>query len=141
MSEQIKSIAQRIKELRELENISADVLAKELGIGAEEYSNYENGECDIPVSFLLKVANRLNVELSTLLTGGTPKLRTYCVVRNGKGFSVNRRKEYAYQNLAFNFQNKIAEPFIVTVQPTGNENIVGQYSHSGQEFNYVMEGS
>jgi transcriptional regulator with XRE-family HTH domain len=141
MSEQIKLIAQRIRELRELESLNINELAKELEVTFEEYTRYEDGETDIPVGFLLKIANRFNVELATLLTGASAKLRTYCVVRKDKGLCVNRRKEYGYQNLAFNFIDKIAQPFIVTVQPSSGDDVVAQYSHPGQEFNFVLEGS
>ncbi len=141
MSEQIRQIAARIKELREIAGISTESLAKELGVKLETYLEYESGTTDIPVSFLYNVANRFNVELTAILTGDAPKLHTYCVVRKGKGVSVERREHYKYQNLAYNFINKKAEPFLVTVEPEAEESPVHYNSHPGQEFNYVLEGT
>lgn len=141
MSEQIKQIASRIKELREISEISIDSLVNDLGISAELYKQYESGEIDIPVSFLFKFANKFNMELSTILTGETPRLHTYCVVRKDKGVSVDRRKEYKYENMAYNFIHKKMEPFLVTVDPEEDDGQAHYNSHEGQEFNYMIEGS
>ena len=141
MSDQIKQIAARIKELREISGISIEDLAKEFKITAETYQEYESGNKDIPVSFLYEISNKFNVELTAILTGGGPKLHTYALVRKGKGISVDRRKQYKYQNLAYNFIQKKAEPFLVSVEPDAENAPMHFNSHPGQEFNYVLEGS
>lgn len=141
MSDQIKQIAIRIKELREISGISLETLSKEFDVSVETYKDYESGNVDIPVSFLYEVANKFNVELTAILTGNNPKLHTYCLVRSSKGVSVERRKEYKYQNLAYNFSHKKAEPFLVTVEPDSDNSPVHFNSHPGQEFNYVLEGT
>lgn len=141
MSEQIKQIASRIKDLREIAGITIEDLAKELGISVETYKQYENGSIDIPIGFLYELANKFHVELTALLTGEEPKLRTYCLVRKDKGVSVTRRTPYKYLSLAYNFINKKAEPFRVSVEPSGDDEPVHFNSHLGQEFNYVLEGT
>ncbi len=141
MSEQIKLIASRIKELRDISAISVKDLAAELQISEAVYLEYESGNTDIPVSFLYQIANRFNVELAAILTGDNPKLHTYQIVRKGKGANVERREHYKYQSLANNFIGKKAEPFIVTVAPEADSYPVHYNSHKGQEFNYVIEGT
>jgi transcriptional regulator with XRE-family HTH domain len=141
MNEQIQLIAARIKELREIAGISAESFARELNIEYELFLKYESGNVDIPVGFLYKVAHRFNMELSALLRGDQPKLHVYSVVRKGKGLNVDRRKQYKYENLAFNFIQKKAEPFIVTVDPDEENPPLEFNSHSGQEFNYMLNGS
>lgn len=138
MTEQIRHIASRIKELRELSGLSSETLSHVMGISKTQYSEYESGETDIPVSFLYKIAHYFNVELSALLSGENPRLHVFSVVRKNKGLSVERRKEYKYENLAFNFIDKKAEPFLVSVDP--EEKPLTYNSHPGQEFNYVLEG-
>lgn len=140
MLENIKLIAQRIKELREISEISVEEAAKELKIDVAKYKQYETGTVDIPVSFLYEIAGKFNVELTALLTGEEPRLQRFSVVRNGKGLSIERRKEYKYQDLAFNFINKKSEIFVVAVDPAKEEKNVNKYSHAGQEFNYILEG-
>lgn len=140
MSEQLRQVAMRLKGLREVEDISKEALAREFGIPIEQYEQYESGEVDIPVSFLYNVAEKFGVELTAILSGDNPKLKVYSLVKKGKGLSVDRREDYEYQNLAYNFSNKTAEPFIVTVPPTGEETKISENRHPGQEFNYMLEG-
>jgi transcriptional regulator with XRE-family HTH domain len=141
MTDDIKQIAKRIKELRDISGDSIESLAKEFKITVDEYKKYESGETDIPVSFLYEIANKFKVELTAILTGGEPKLSTFCHVKKGKGVSVERRKQYKYQSLAYNFLHKKGEVFLVTVEPDKTESQLHFNSHIGQEFNYMLEGS
>jgi len=140
MPENIRNVALRIRELREIAGVSLETLAHEFDISREEYQEYESGEVDIPVSFLFKISHRFSVELTDLLTGESPRLHIYSLVRNGKGISTERRKEYRYQHLAHNFIHRKAEPFLVTVEPDPEGASRPFNSHPGQEFNYVLEG-
>ena len=141
MTEKIRQIAERIKELREVSGVTVESLAKDLEITPESYREYESGECDIPVSVLCEIAGRFKVELTELLTGEHPRLHTYSLVRKDKGVGVARRKNYDYRSLAYNFVGKRAEPFIVTVDPKPEDAHVETNSHPGQEFDYVLKGA
>lgn len=139
MFEKIKEIADRIKGLRDNFGEKTENIAGKLGINPAQYIEYENGKTDIPVSVLYNLAQIYNVELSSILTGEEPKLQHYCLVRKGTGIAVERRKDYKYQNLAYNFIHKKAEPFLVTVESSDKEIVLN--SHHGQEFNYCLSGS
>ena len=101
----------------------------------------ESGTVDIPVGFLHKVAQRYGIEFATLLSGENPKLHVYCVVRKDKGVSVDRRKQYKYEELAANFVHKKAEPFMVRIDPEGTKRRWNLIRIPGQEINYVLEGT
>lgn len=139
MTENIKQVALRIRTLREIAGESEESLARALRVTTETYRTYESGEADIPVSFLYEIAHRFNVELTALLTGEGPRLHRYCLVRAGEGPGVERRKDYRYSDLAYNFIHKKAETFLVTVEPKGAGDIHCN-THPGQEFNYLIEG-
>lgn len=141
MSEQVRLIAARIKELRQINGLSDEKCASALNVSLETYRMYESGNYDIPVGFLYELSKFFGVELTELLTGDAPKLHSFSVVRKDKGVRVQRRSQYEYESLAFNFAHKKAEPFMVTVQPDGNDSEIPTNSHPGQEFNYVVEGS
>lgn len=141
MTGEIKQIADRLKGLREIYSLSGQTLANEIGISADEYEKYETGNFDIPVGLLYKIASKYRIELSALLSGDNPKLHVYNIVRKGKGLIVERRKQYKYESLAFNFAHKKTEPFLVTVEPDTEEAVLKFGSHPGQEFNYIIEGS
>jgi transcriptional regulator with XRE-family HTH domain len=141
MTEQLQQIAARIRGSREMAGLSVAEVAQELGLEPAVYLAYEEAEADIPVSVLYQLAHRYGVELTAILTGENPRLHSYCLVHQGRGVKVSRRKEYGYQSLAYNFSGKKAEPFLVTVPPAAEGDAVALNSHSGQEFNYVLEGN
>jgi len=141
MQEQLKQIAERLQALREIQGMSAESLASALQIPYDTYLTYERGEADIPVSVLYQAARILGVELTDLLTGENPRLHRFCLVRRGKGVHVERRKEYSYQHLAFNFSHKKAEPFLVSVEPASDATPIAMNAHPGQEFDYVLNGT
>ena len=140
MLEQIKNIADRIRDLREIAGKDVGNAARELGLTTELYQKYESGEIEIPVSIMYEISNMYNVELTEILTGEAPTLSTWCFVRKGGGVDVERTTKYKYQSLAYNFAHKKSEPFIVTVAPEGEDIPVHLNVHPGQEFNYVVEG-
>jgi len=140
MKEDIKEIAARVKVLREIEEISAEALAKELGFETQEYQAWESAQKDFPVGALVEIAARFKVDLSELISGAASKLKTFCVTRAGQAPEVSRRPMYGYWNLAFNFHRKKAEPFLVEASPETENKPVSLNTHPGQEFNYVLEG-
>jgi transcriptional regulator with XRE-family HTH domain len=140
MSDQIKMIAARLRALREISDLSPESMAMETGIRRDLYMEYEGGEVDIPVGFLYEVAKKFRVELTAILTGDDPRLHSYSIVRDGTGVVVDRKEQYHYESLAFNFINKKGEPFMVTVSPATKDVKPVLSSHPGQEFNYMAEG-
>ena len=141
MQEKTKEIASRIRELRELSEISLEEMAESVQVPLDVYQSYENGAEDIPASILFEIAHKMQVDMATLLTGEEPRMNIFTVTRNGKGVSVQRRKQYKYQNLAEKFIHKKAEFFIVTVEPKSRGTKPETNSHPGQEFDYVLEGN
>jgi len=139
MEEQIKQIADRLRGMREVLEISIDAAAETCAITKEQYLNFESGQVDIPVSILHRMAQKYNFDITSLLTGEEPLMRSYTLTRKDKGIRIDRQKAYKYQALAGNFQNRKADPFVVTVDPKEDAN-VSFNSHPGQEFNYLIEG-
>ena len=140
MNEYNRDIGNRIRELRELSDITVKEIADGLNIAEETYIQYENAEIDIPASFLYELAHIFKVDLGLLLTGEESRMNIFDITRADKGVSVDRSKEYTHENLCSNFIHKKAETFLVTVDPKKNAT-PSLNSHPGQEFNYVLEGS
>lgn len=138
MDEQIRLIAERLRGLRDVLELTSEDIARDCDISVEEYRLAETGEFDISVSMLQKVARRYGVSLDALMFDEEPKMSSYFLTRAGKGVSIERTKAYKYQSLASGFMNRNADPFIVTVEP--NDQPIHYNSHSGQEFNLVLEG-
>ncbi|MDD4096454.1 MAG: XRE family transcriptional regulator [Oscillospiraceae bacterium] len=139
MSDQLQQMGERIRALREILELSPEDVARRCDMTTEEYSEYESGSKDFSFSFLSNVAGIFGVDVLDIMSGDSPKLSTACVVRKGDGFQVKRRAAYDYKHLAFTFRGKLAEPFMVTVEPN-EEHQPELHAHEGQEFNYVVNG-
>jgi transcriptional regulator with XRE-family HTH domain len=140
MSGEEKEIAARVRALREIEEISGETLATELGFDPGEYARWESGEAQFPIGSLVEIANRFNVDLTELISGAPSRLKTFCVTRSGRAPEVSRRPAYTYRNLALNFHRKKGEPFLVDASPDTEKKPLALNTHPGQEFDYVLEG-
>lgn len=138
MQMDLTSIPRRVKELREILEIEPAEMAERLGVTLINYLAYESGEQDIPISTLYEIAAILGVDFTTLLTGRTPKMNTYTVVREGQGAKVERYPGYDYTSLCYNFKGRKMEPMLVNLSP--EEERPSLVSHGGQEFNFCLSG-
>ena len=138
----IQQIPERIRELREVLEISTAEMAKFLGIDEEKYILCESGEVDLSISFIHKCALRFGVDVSEIIEGRSPKLETLSVIRAGGGTKVDRRSEFDYINLAPLFKNKIAEPFLVRAKYSEEEQTAPMKlsTHAGQEIDIIVSG-
>lgn len=140
MNDQIKQIAERLRGLRDALELTAEDVARDCEISAEEYRLAESGDNDISISMLQKVARKYDIALDALMFGEEPKMNSYFLTRAGTGTSIERTKAYKYQSLAAGFMDRDADPFIVTVEPKPDSMPLHYNSHNGQEFNLVLEG-
>jgi len=138
MNEKVAHIPERIKELREILEISAIDMAKDSNIPFETYAKYESGELDIPISVLYTIAGRLGTDVTVLLTGEEARMDSAAVCRKGRGVQIERYPGYEFSSLAYNFKHRTMEPLLVLLDSSKPQ--AAQVSHSGQEFNYVVEG-
>jgi transcriptional regulator with XRE-family HTH domain len=90
----------RIRELREIEEISIIDIAQDIGIAAADYEKYESGGLDIPISVLYKIADCLGVDATVLLTGEDPRMESAAVCRAGQGVQIERYPGYEFSSLA-----------------------------------------
>ena len=141
MDEQLKQIGERLKGLRDALDLTAEEVAATINIDVEKYKKIEQGESDITISKLMKIAHTYGVSAEELMFAEAPHMRSYFVVRKGQGLSVERTKAYKYKSLVSGFMNHKADVFIVTVEPKPNAHTVYKNTHAGQEFNMVLEGA
>jgi len=134
-----KDIAPRLRGLRDAMDMTAEDMASRLGVPPAEILAYESGQHEIPVSYLFNVAQTFQVDLTVLISGKEAHLHTASLVKNGKGMSVDRRKDYNYKSLAYRFIGRRMEPFIVTVPPKDRAALTFN-EHPGQEFIYMLRG-
>ena len=71
--DELKELAARIRELREVCGYTQEELAKELHIDAATYRGYEESAADIPISVIYSISKKFNVDFSEIMTGVSGK--------------------------------------------------------------------
>lgn len=134
-----EEIAPRLFGLRESLGLSRAGLARKIEADPELVADYENAGREIPVSYLMDVACACGVNLADLLSGDEAHLRNYTAGSDGEWFSIARRADYDYKNLAFRFADSRMDPALAKVPPKAREEVIC-VSHEGRKFFHVLEG-
>ena len=138
----IKEMAGRIRELREIENLSISEMAQKTGVSEEEYVACEKGESDLHFAFIYRCANAFNVDVTDIIEGYSPKLKSFTVTRRGEGQRIEKAHGMTYYNLASAFKNRIAEPLYVksVYSEEAQTRAIELTTHSGQECDLIISG-
>ncbi len=138
----IREMAARIRELREIVGYTPEVMADKTGVSVEEYNRCETGKSDLNFAFIYRCASALNVNVTDIIEGYSPKLKSFTVTRRGQGQQIAQAHGMTYYNLAYAFQNRIAEPLYVrsVYDPAAQQQDIELTSHDGQELDLVLEG-
>ena len=138
----IKEMANRIRELREIEGLSASDMARKTNVSEAEYIACENGESDLNFAFIYRCALAFNVDVTDIIDGKSPTLKTYTLTRAGDGQKIERAHGLTYFNLAPSFKNRIAEPLYVCGEYSeeAQHKDIELTTHVGQECDVVIEG-
>jgi transcriptional regulator with XRE-family HTH domain len=138
MTEQLQEIGRRLSDLRKIAEMTSEAFCEKTGVTVQDLAAYEKGERDFSFSFLYNAARIFGVDVMDIMSGDSPRLSGWCLVRKGEGYAIDRRAAYKYRHLAFTFRDKKAEPFIVTVEPKTETPAL--HTHDGQELNYMISG-
>lgn len=138
MVTEFAEIGLRIRGLREACDVTQEEMAEELSVPLSTYISWEETGADVPISAIYHLAHKFGVEFTEILTGTSAKLNTYHVVRSGQGKEVDRYPGYHFEDLAWRYSGKIMQPLLVTLNPSDDP--AKLVTHTGQEFNLVMEG-
>ena len=135
-------VALRIKEMREIDGISIENMARKTEVSVEQYLEYEAGAKDYPFSFLHKCALVFGIGITDLLEGQSASLSSYTITRKGNGQETAKEDGIEIKNLAPLFRKKLSEPYWVKYEYDEKlqDKPIALATHSGQEFDFVMSG-
>lgn len=138
----IQEMAQRIRELREIEGLTTYEMAAKTQVSREEYLACESGTGDLNFTFIYRCALALGVDVTDIIEGHSPKLKSFTVTRAGQGQEISNAHGMTYYNLAYAFQNRIAEPLYVksVYNEEAQHRDIELTSHDGQELDVVISG-
>jgi acetyl-CoA synthetase len=139
----IQEIASRIKELREIQKLSVLEMATLTGVSEQEYIDCENGKSDLNFAFIYRCANALKVNVTDIIEGYSPNLKSYTVTKSGNGQEVGHAHGMTYFNLASAFKSRIAEPLYVVSKYSeeAQSKPMELTTHTGQECDIIIDGN
>ena len=138
----IKEMATRIRELRNIVGLSVEEMAEKTDVTKEQYIECEEGLSDLNFAFIYRCANALKVDVTDIIEGYSPKLKSYTVTRSGNGQNVGNAHGMTYYNLASSFKSRIAEPLYVVSKYSSEEQDkpMELTTHEGQECDIIVDG-
>lgn len=139
----ISEVAARIKELRNIEGISPETMAHLTDVTVDEYLECENAEHDLSFAFIYRCALAFNVNVTDIIEGESPKLKSYTITRNREGVEIQKANGMIYYGLAAEFQNRVSEPLYVKCiyDEETERSDIELTTHEGQECDIVISGT
>lgn len=136
-------VAERIKRLREAQDMSLEQVARMTGIAADRLRAYEEGEAVPPIGTVIQLSRVFGSRMEGLLHGGAIASEHLTICRSGESMAGDRgdtEQSYAYAPLTRpGTSGHLMEPFMLRFDPAVPQG--APITHDGQEFVYVIEGS
>ena len=124
-----------VRQLREARDWSRDELAQKTGQTPDFIEQVETDRLSPPVSFILGMAQAMQVDPGTFLSK-----EEQAAIRDRRVQAYHQRtQEYSYTTLTPGAENSHLRAFMITIEAQRDHKPVA-YKHDGEEFIYVMEG-
>ncbi|WP_267959111.1 helix-turn-helix domain-containing protein [Virgibacillus halodenitrificans] len=137
----LHNIGRKIKEARLGNKKTQQQIADECGISKSMLSKIENGQTSSAVATLSKISEALEVPLAWVLDDH-PETDIVMLPKSERQFTVgNESMGYSYELLANRSKFSSIEPTIVHVTPKDDNLRHEPYTHSQEEFIYILDGS
>jgi len=139
----MSEVAARIRELRQIDGISVETMAKLTGVSREEYVACEAGTHDLSFAFIYRCALAFKVGVTDIIEGESANLKSFTVTRRGEGQKIDQAHGMVYHSLASNFKNRVSEPLYVhsIYDEAAERKDIELTTHAGQELDIVLTGS
>jgi mannose-6-phosphate isomerase-like protein (cupin superfamily) len=137
-----KYVGQRIKALREAQDMNLEDVARLAGIAPERLKAYEDGSAVPAIGAVIQLSRVLGSKTEGLLLGGAVVSEQLTICRAGEGMAGDQgdtEQSYTYLSLTRpGTEGHRMEPFLLTFDPAAPAPV--PITHDGQEFCYVLEG-
>ncbi len=117
-------------------------MAAKTDVPVEEYLLCEEGKSDLNFAFIYRCSLALGVNVTDIIEGHSPRLRSYTVTRQGGGQEISEAHGMTYYNMAYAFKNRIAEPLYVKSEYDADAQTrdIELTTHAGQELDIIISG-
>jgi transcriptional regulator with XRE-family HTH domain len=138
-----KLVGKAIRQLRNHRGLSLRELSEASGFSISFLSLVERGRSSLALTSLQKVAQALGTDVPSLFPAEFAQEHSeplpYVQRGNDATALTIENSERTYRLLSGRAPDRILEPVLETVPPTGS--VVDPYGHEGEEFLYVLEGN
>jgi transcriptional regulator with XRE-family HTH domain len=138
-----KYVGERVKKLREAQEMSLAQVGKLTGIDAERLRAFEEGTAVPSIGAVIQLSRVLGSKMEGLLHGGGTVSESLTICRAGEslaGEQGDTEQSYAYSSLTRpGTAGHVMEPFLLSFDPKVSQG--APITHDGQEFVYVVEGA
>ena len=133
-------IGARIKYIRKQQNRTQDDIANRCNFTKSLLSKIENGKTMPPISTLIKIADTLGVDIADLLSTKQEAATIFTSAEHPSDPAklIATDKGYSFFAFAAGRSDKAMQPYLFTA--TKGDVKTSRFSHSGEEFIYVLEG-
>ncbi|MBY7143156.1 helix-turn-helix transcriptional regulator [Virgibacillus sp. NKC19-3] len=136
----LDNIGKKIKQIRVRSKKTQQQIADECGISKSLLSKIENGQAASAIATLSKISDALQVPLSWVLDDKSEKELVLLPKANRQSKIGDENMGYSYELLASRSQYNGVEPTIVHVTPKHTNDRQEAYTHSQDEFIFILEG-
>jgi len=136
-------VGERIKKLREAQEMSLAQVSQLTGIEADRLIAFEEGTEVPAIGAVIQLSRVLGSKVEGLLHGGGTVSETLTICRSGDslgGKQGDTEQAYSYSSLTRpGTAGHLMEPFLLSFDPNVPQGAA--ITHDGQEFVYVVEGA
>ena len=138
-----KYVGERIKKMREAQDMTLAQVSKMTGIAEDRLLAYEDGSAVPTIGTVIQLSRVLGSKMAGLLHGGGTVSETLTICRSGEslaGEQGDTEQSYAYSSLTRpGTAGHLMEPFLLSFDPNAKQGV--PITHDGQEFVYVVSGT
>jgi len=137
-----KYVGERIKALREAQDMTLEQVAKMTGIPESRLRAYEDGAAVAPIGVVIQLSRVLGSKMEGLLHGAGTVSEHLTICRSGEshGGEAGTEQSYSYASLTQpGTAGHLMEPFLLAFDPNVAAGV--PITHDGQEFVYIVEGT
>lgn len=133
-------IGSRIKYIRKQQNRTQDEIALACGFTNSLLSKIENGKTMPPVATLMKIAEALGIKVSDLLEENPRQGTIFNPADQSRDAArwIRTDKGYSFYAFASERRDKAFQPYLIFARK--GEVKAHSFSHSGEEFIYMLSG-
>lgn len=132
-----EKLGYKIKQLRKQEKLTLKQVSERTNLSISFLSQLENGKSSATLESLKKISETLGVNPSYFFR--EPEESGSTIIRNTSLVSDLGDSHFIYRDLTGQMRDPLFSPILVALKP--GENQGNPFTHRGQEFLYVLEGT